>query len=465
MATRLHPALSATSNGIGARWLRAPNRLLIRTSLALALAGGFSIGLYLVLGFAFGLPLPAGTPALMQVHGQVQALGFVALFVMAVGAQLFPRFHGAQLDRPAQVSIGGLLLAFGIILRLVGQPLETSAAYRAPALVLSGVLELVGVLLAVSAFARVIRRGSQATEGGWRALLPATMGTSLLLSLGLNLVACVELANGSLVVQFAQDEALTHLELWGFASTMVLAVSGRILPKFLLLKPTREGQLRVALLLWAVGTIGVPIVWLIAPEAALARAGFALAQLLAICVFVMSLRLYEAPVRPSGMPHVTAPTRRWARTAFALLLAACAADFGNALADAGGVPSTFTELSAARHLLAQGFLLPVIVYMAARILPGYSAYMLHRPRLLAGIVWTLLVGAAIRGIAELLGGYAPGSGALVALGGALGVAAFVVFAVGLWRTISPAFTRIVSFTRTEELVGGSAPQVEHSLRG
>jgi hypothetical protein len=59
--------------------------------------------------------------------------------------------------------------------------------------------------------------------------------------------------------------------------------------------------------------------------------------------------------------------------------------------------------------------------------------MLQRPRLLAGLVWALLAGAAIRFAAELVGGYAPGWGALVALGGTLGVAAFVVFAVGLWR--------------------------------
>jgi hypothetical protein len=86
------------------------------------------------------------------------------------------------------------------------------------------------------------------------------------------------------------------------------------------------------------------------------------------------------------------------------LLAAGAADFGVALADTLGVPTSLTELSSARHLVAHGFLLPVMVYMAARILPGYSGYMLHRARLLAGLVWTLLIGATLRGGAELLAG-------------------------------------------------------------
>ena len=88
----------------GVSWLESPYRLLIRTSLALGVAAGFSLGLYLLLGFAFGWPLSAGTPALIEVHGQIQVFGFLVMFIMAVGVQLFPRFHASRLDRPAQVS-------------------------------------------------------------------------------------------------------------------------------------------------------------------------------------------------------------------------------------------------------------------------------------------------------------------------------------------------------------------------
>jgi hypothetical protein len=47
------------------------------------------------------------------------------------------------------------------------------------------------------------------------ALLPATLGASLVLALALNLAACVQLAAGTSVVPFTEDEALIHLELWG----------------------------------------------------------------------------------------------------------------------------------------------------------------------------------------------------------------------------------------------------------
>jgi hypothetical protein len=411
----------------------SPYRVLIRTSLVLGVGAGFSLGLYLLLGFAFALPLSGGTPALMQVHGQIQVFGFLAMFIMAVGVQLFPRFHASRLDRPAQVSAGGLVLATGVVLRAIAQPLPIDATSRPGALLLSGALTLVGVLTVMHAFARVIRGGVGPAPSGWRVLLPATLGASLILALALNLAACVQLAQGASVVPFALDEALIHLELWGFASTMVLAVSGRVFPKFLLLQPTRDGMLRPALALWALGSLGTPLVWGLLQGAPGARVGTAMGQLAAALLFVAGLRLYEPPVRESGTPFVTNPTRRWVRLAFAMLLTAAAANLGIAAAEALGSTATMTQLSAARHLVVQGFLLPLIVLMAARILPGYSGYMLHRGRLLAGMVWSLLVGAALRGGAELIGGYSSGWSVLVALGGTLAVGAFVVFAIGLWR--------------------------------
>ncbi|HET6316547.1 MAG TPA: NnrS family protein, partial [Chloroflexota bacterium] len=253
-----------------------------------------------------------------------------------------------------------------------------------------------------------------------------------------NLVLCIELAQGGVVVAFTQDEALLHLELWGFAATMVLAVSGRVFPRFLLLQPTRERLVRAALLCWASGTFGVSIIWLVLDGAAAARLVVSLAQLLGAALFVSGVRLYEAPLRASGMPQVTNPTRTWARLAFAFLLTAAAANVGIAAAELLGRTTTLMQVSAARHLLAQGFLLPIIVLMAARILPGYSGHMLHRPRLLAGLVWSLLLGAGLRGMAELIGGYANGWGPMVGIGGTLAVAAFVVFAIGLWRAIDRA---------------------------
>jgi hypothetical protein len=133
---------------------------------------------------------------------------------------------------------------------------------------------------------------------------------------------------------------------------------------------------------------------------------------------------------------VTEPTRRWARFAFGFLLLGLLINAGLFAREALlGLQPSFTELSAARHALAQGFLLPLMAAMAARLLPVFSADVVRHPVRLELTIDTLLVAAGLRVLAELAGGYAPTTGPLVALGGTLGVVGFSVFAVWLWGSL------------------------------
>ncbi len=411
--------------------LRAPYALLLRLSLALSLTAGFGLGLYLLLGLTLALPLPPSTPALIQAHGQVQALGLMPLFILGVGVHLFPRFHARPLDRPRQVSLGGLLLGLGVALRAMAQPLAASEV-RSAALVGGAVLALAGALVALHALGRVVRRGETGRTG--RAILPVTAGVSLLGALTLNVAAAASLAGGSPLVPQGLDEAYLHLSLWGFAASMVLVVAGRVYQTLLLLQPERERLVRPTQVLWTIGSLGSPVVWLVAPTEPLPRALLAAAQLAGATLFVATIRLYEPPAGESDLPSLTNPTRQWARLAFGFLLLAAALNVALPLAEsvAGQVVAS-TATSAARHALAQGFLLPVMVFMGARILPRYSARMLRRAPLLAAMMAAFFVGAALRVGPQLVGGYAPGWGLLAALGATLGTLAFMAFAVGVWR--------------------------------
>ena len=115
-----------------------------------------------------------------------------------------------------------------------------------------------------------------------------------------------------------------------------------------------------------------------------------------LCVWLWHVGLYDRPSRESGTPYVTNPTRRW---------------------------------------VGQGFLLTLMVSMAARLLPVYSADVLKRRRLLEVTLDLLLIGVLVRVSAEAIGGYTPLTGPLVALGGSLGVVGFAVFAVGMWSAL------------------------------
>jgi hypothetical protein len=194
--------------------------------------------------------------------------------------------------------------------------------------------------------------------------------------------------------------------------------------------------MRPSLALWAVGSLGVPLAWLLAPDDSLARAIPALGQLAGVVLYAWVLRLFEPQQRTSMIPLVTDAGRSWLRVAFGFIVVAAAINVAVAVPGLVGSAQPVAEMSAARHALATGFLLPVIVFMGTRILPGYSPQAMEHPARLAWLMGALFVGALLRAGGELLGGYADGWGVAVGAGGTITTVAFLVFAVGLWQATS-----------------------------
>lgn len=418
-----------------------PFETLARTSLVLSTLGGFGLGFLLLLPVAFRLPVNLPWLPLAQVHGQVQTLGFAALFIFAVGTILFPRFLGVPDWNATRATRGGLLLATGVALRALSQPLEPSTV-RSTLLLLSGLLTLLGPLFFMSALLQGSRRSVQPF-----ALWNLGLGigfVSLMLGLLLNIWAVARLAlEGLSTVPLNLDEAIITLELRGFIVGVGLAVSLKIFPQFLILRPARPTVLAWALPGYAAGLVLETLGWLI-PEvdptqrvlAATARAAGDLLALTALAGFVLALRLYEPAARASGRPRLTNPTRLWFRLAYGWLLGAALLSSYLSLREVlGGPAASFTELSAARHALTMGFLMVLLVGMAARILPGYSGWALVRPRFLGLMIGLLLLGALVRVGGELIGGYGDLYGPLTGLGGTIGTIGFLLFAASIWPAL------------------------------
>jgi uncharacterized protein involved in response to NO len=418
-----------------------PFATLARISLVLGTVAGFGLGFVLLLPVAFRLPVALPWLPLVQVHGQVQTLGFAALFIFAVGTILFPRFLGVPGWNASRATRGGLLLAAGVTLRTLSQPLEPSTL-RSTLLLLSGPLTLLGPLLFMSALVQGCRRSVQPF-----ALWNLALGIgfiSLVLGLLLNIWAVARLAlEGLSTVPLSLDEAIVTLEIRGFLVGVGLAVSLKVFPQFLILRPARPIVLVWALPGYAVGLSLQTLGWLLLEvdptQRSLAAAGRATGDLLALAAltgFVLALRLYEPAARESGRPELTNPTRLWFRLAYAWLVGATLLSAWLSLRELlGGAAASFTELSAARHALTMGFLMVLLVGMATRILPGYSGWALVRPRFLALMIGLLLLGALVRVGGELAGGYSGIYGPLTGLGGTIGTVGFLLFAASLWPAL------------------------------
>lgn len=441
MSTTLAGRPGGSSAARAAAFSLKPFEILARTSLILATLAGFGLGLLLMMPVAFRLPVVLPWLPLVQVHGQVQVLGFVTLFIFAVSTVLFPRFLNAPLWSPRLAVAGGLLLAAGVLLRAVAQPLPPSAP-RAAALLLSGALELAGPLVFAGTLHRS-RRASVQPFALWQ--LPVGIGfAALLFGLLLNLWAVWRLAlDGLSTVPLGLDEAIVYAQVNGFIVSVGLAVSLRIFPQFLILRPPRLAALPWLLVLYGLSVLLTVGGWLALelqpdnrPLAASARAAGGVLGLAALTGFVLALRLYEPAARDSGRPHITNPTRLWFRLAYAWLLGSLLLHTALGLREALGGPfASFTELSAARHALTMGFLVVLVVGMAARILPGYSGWAIRHPRLLWQMIGLLLTGAALRVGGELLGGYGGFFGPITGLGGVIATAGFLTFAASLWPAL------------------------------
>ena len=434
----LAPVARARAAG-PAPYALGPYPPLLRASLAIGLTAGFGYGLVVLLALALRWPLGAAWLPLAQAHGQAQIVGFVGLFVMAVGTVLFPRFLASPLRRPRLAAAGGLVLAVAVGLRGLAQPLEPSVI-RSAILVLSGGLGPLGFALFALDLFGSMRRSVQPWDA-WRLYAGAGL-VAFALALGLNAAATAPLVGGSTFVPFALDEALVHLQLWGFVVPVTLAVGLKIFTRFLLLRPPAAGAFVPLLGAYLAGVGLVTTGWLMVElspglvgAAAPVRALGSLLEAGSLLGFVLALRLYRAPTRPAGTPHVIDPTRLWVRLAYGWLLLAAVLGAGFAVREAlGGAGANFTEASAVRHALTMGYLLPLMAAMAGRLLPIYSADVLRHRRLLPTIVWLLFGGAALRVGGQLLGGYEPWVAPLVAAGGTLGTAGVVILAVGLWSS-------------------------------
>jgi hypothetical protein len=163
-------------------------------------------------------------------------------------------------------------------------------------LLVSGVLGPIGLGVTAYPLARCSRRSIQPWSL-WRsysAFALAAFAASTLL----NLHAAVLLANGLPLVPYGLDEALLHLQLWGFVVPLTLAVGLKIFPRFLILRAPRERAFGPLLGLYGAGVSLATTGWLgleLVPSAdtvlALVRAAGTALEAFALVGFVVAIPL------------------------------------------------------------------------------------------------------------------------------------------------------------------------------
>lgn len=452
--------------GIVPRRRHEPYQYFLKASLVVAMTIGWLLGALELLAItsrgAFARALIS--PALFQVHGQSQIVGWVGLFIMGISYQVIPRQRRVAIHAPVMAWIVLALMLAGIVLRAISQPLAAGSHVFGALTALSAVLELasLGLFMFGLIQGRVMADSIQGPERFSRAALQWFAAALLL-----NLAACVFVAlRGTSVVPEWLDRTVIVVELFGFILAMIFGVNARNLPLFMRVKAAPAERLQpvlrllpLAVALCACGQTAGGF-WPRAGQV-LATAGW-LGLLACAAWYVMAVGL----LGPRNRQILAAGESKWYEAyvlgayfwlAIGLLFELATAVLGLAAGDL---------FLAGLHAITVGFISTMIMGMAARIVPAFAATRLYSRALFVGAWWCLMLGTALRVPSQALytavgGVFVP----LLALSGVVQLAAIMLFAWNLWRTLDTSATHPAEAAARKPMVSGISTQQEGFVRG
>jgi hypothetical protein len=369
-------------------------------SLVLTLTLGATTGMVNLIRIAAGADVPIDH---RQIHGHTQVLGFVALFLMGIAYHALPRILGLGGGSPGRsVRASFWLMAVGIVLRNIGQPLGLHPVGRLLSL-LSGAMELAsGLLFARFVFALIkqVRAGKYDRKDPLLRFLRA--GTlCFLAAMLINAAQGVWLAgNVDTVLPAALNDSFYFAALYGFLLAWIYGFGHRIVSLFLGVGAPIRGTSETALAAQMLGVALALASWLPAlPDSAalaLRDAGLALVAVSALVYLAGNGFLWRRPVFPMlrtpGAPTVAIRLAFWWLALWAVLELAAVA-----LTRTTRVPAqNLWWADAARHSFTIGFLTLLIMGMSFRILPVFSGKPLWSPRMAYATYGLLMLGAAMR---------------------------------------------------------------------
>lgn len=346
-------------------------------ALLVALTAGFGLGVVNLTRISLAQSYSAIGGALKQVHGHAQVFGWVGLFVMGVAMHAVPRMKMRQL-RPIRAAKTCLwLMLGGLAARTFGQPFGATATGRI-AVLGSGLLELAAVGLFVGLLITIVVRSEQPHEP-YEMFIGASLLWFGVLAVWNFWIALQMALHRSVGVPALQDALWIHVAFFGFIANMIFGFSLRLLPHFLGLRESKTWATNTALVLWNVAILLRYPIESLAWKAAILEA-------LAIALFIWSLGIFarrRTKIEIQGVDNTFA----WFVTlGYAWLLMVALVPFH---------ADVFRLTASARHTMAVGFITPMILGVAYRVLPIFNGVNLWSNRLMRVSFWTLLAGTTL----------------------------------------------------------------------
>jgi uncharacterized protein involved in response to NO len=412
-------------------------RRFLKAALLFTLTGGTALGAWALVLMGMRGELGGIGRGLLQVHGLWQLFGWVGLFVVGVAYHILPRLTGVPLPSYRLASWSFVMLFLGTVLR-AAQALG-AGDLRSALLIGGAVLEAGGCAVFGWSLARILASRFDRIDPYqfYLALGTGWLGIAVLLNLA---HAGYLAATGAAVVPAWLNLPYLTVFLLGFVGFWILGVSLRTLPVFMGLRSRPQAAvlvsvpLTMSLLLLSVGEASYLAGGDGAARLSFGAGGAATAVFLGIFIWALGIL-----GRPTGErePGVDRGYEKFLRVGYAWLGISAAMLFVFSLLVLAGRDMDHALVGAYRHALTVGFITTVMVGMASRIVPVFRGVPLHSPLLREWTFRLLVTGNVVRVLFQSLSaGGNPAWLRVASLSGILEMAALVLFAWNLWRTMN-----------------------------
>ncbi len=344
------------------------------TGIAATLSAGATWGAIVLLRIAAHRSLTSVSIFEINAHAQAQIDGWVGMFVMGFAYTAFPRFWRVRLRWPGAVLASWALLAAGIVLRALGEPLHEIGGF-APA----AVAGVAAQLAAVATFAAVLL-ATRSDSAARATVADRYIAAAVAWFVAAGAVDLFHVAR--MVAAATAAEVVRQVEVWqfplrdlqihGLAMMMIFGVSSRQFPAWFgtpVPDAARARRLWLPLqLAVALETLGFAIGMGTGRHAWLGVAGVA-ALVLAVCavLFVANERLWTRVERPDRSLKFVRAAQVWLVIALAMLVLA------PAYFAAVGTHFSHAWYGAMRHAITVGFISLTIMGVAARVVSAHAA--------------------------------------------------------------------------------------------
>jgi hypothetical protein len=392
--------------------------------IAVVLTVGAAWGAWLLFQIGALGHFPGASLHQVNAHGHAQVFGWVGLFVMGFGYQMFPALWQRRLRGPGLVPFVFVAMVTGIAVRTVAMA-AVGARWAVPAVMVGGALEIV----AIATFAVQLGltwRASLARDQPYLRFVGAALAFFVVQA-----IFCVWHTRNTMIAPDRQaliwyvatyQAVLRDLQIHGFILFMVLGVSMRVLPRFYGTDEVSSRRARSSFALLLAGVLGELTLFLLyrfTGRHALAAALLVPWALLA--AGALRVGAVFRPWRPFPRADRSAKFVRaaylWLAASFALLLLL---PVHRLLVH---VPFSHAYYGSIRHAITVGFASQMIMGIAAFVVPGLRQVPRRGLPALTGPFVLVNVGCFLRVTLQALTDVVPGAFAVVGVSGVLELAA------------------------------------------